>query len=114
VDVNLFLFALKQIRLYPRDCKLDNTFASTGKVPSQILLLNTFSNLVIVLCADSHIVIYSIEQKNVQQGLSIHSFGLYYQFNHNLLIWDTYGSSLLVPLFIIQFCARSNIFFVNV
>ena len=58
-----------QIRLYPRDCKLDNTFASVARVPYQILLLNTFVNLIIVLCADSHIVIYGIQQKNVQHGM---------------------------------------------
>jgi len=81
---------LHQIRLYPRDCKLDNTFASVARVPYQILLLNTFVNLIIVLCADSHIVIYSIQHKNVQHGML-----------HNIII-ITVATGISIALLVVR------------
>ena len=56
-------FSDLQIRLYPRVSNLDNAFASVTKVPSQVLLLNVFKDLVIIFCADYHISLYSIERK---------------------------------------------------
>ena len=61
-----FLFLLPvpfQIRLYPRVSNLDNAFASITKVPSQILLVNVFKDLLIIFCADYHISLYSIERR---------------------------------------------------
>ncbi|KAK2191888.1 hypothetical protein NP493_43g02028 [Ridgeia piscesae] len=63
-----------EIRFYPRDSKLDNTFAHIERVPSQIMLLNTFRDILIMLCADSHIMIFRLERKNMHPnpGLVIH------------------------------------------
>ena len=55
-----------QIRCYPRGSKLDNTFANIQKVPSQVLLLNTFRDILLVFCIDSHVMMFSMERKNTQ------------------------------------------------
>ncbi|KAL5016054.1 hypothetical protein ScPMuIL_005643 [Solemya velum] len=60
-----------EIRCYPRSCKLDNTFATINKVPSEVLLLNTFRDILIVFCIDSHVVLFSMERKNTQQTPTI-------------------------------------------
>ena len=59
-------FFAAQIRFYPRTSKLDNNFCHTTKVPSQIMLLNTFRDILIVMCADCHIMLFHIERKNTQ------------------------------------------------
>ncbi|KAK7492934.1 hypothetical protein BaRGS_00015881 [Batillaria attramentaria] len=60
-----------EVRCYPRSCKLDNTFAQVCKVPSPVLLLNTFRDQLIVFCADSHIIIFTLERKNTQPNPSV-------------------------------------------
>lgn len=60
-----------EIRCYPRTCKLDNTFAQVFKVQSQVLLLNTFRDMLIVFCGDSHVVMFSLERKNTQPNPSV-------------------------------------------
>ncbi|KAK0045483.1 RAB6A-GEF complex partner protein 1 [Biomphalaria pfeifferi] len=57
-----------EIRCYPRTCKLDNTFAQIVKVQSQVLLLNTFRDMLIVFGGDSHIGMFSLERKSGQQN----------------------------------------------
>ncbi|CAC5367235.1 RIC1 [Mytilus coruscus] len=57
-----------EIRCYPRSCKLDNTFSMSVKVPSQILLLNIFRDILIVFCIDSHIMLFNLERKNTQSN----------------------------------------------
>ncbi|XP_063398886.1 guanine nucleotide exchange factor subunit RIC1-like isoform X5 [Mytilus trossulus] len=57
-----------EIRCYPRGCKLDNTFSMSVKVPSQILLLNIFRDILIVFCIDSHIMLFNLERKNTQSN----------------------------------------------
>ncbi|ESO90081.1 hypothetical protein LOTGIDRAFT_123886 [Lottia gigantea] len=60
-----------EIRFYPRNCKLDNTFAHVCKVPSQVLLLNTFKDTLIIFCADSHVMLFGIERKNTQPNPTV-------------------------------------------
>ncbi|XP_071135272.1 guanine nucleotide exchange factor subunit RIC1-like isoform X2 [Mytilus edulis] len=57
-----------EIRCYPRGCKLDNTFSMSVKVPSQILLLNIFRDILIVFCIDSHIMLFNLDRKNTQSN----------------------------------------------
>ena len=38
------------------------------KVPSQILLLNTFRDILIIFCIDSHIMLFNMERKNSQKS----------------------------------------------
>lgn len=61
-----------EVRCYPRSCKLDNTFAQVCKVPSPVLLLNTFRDSLIIFCADSHVIIFSLERKSTQPNPSVH------------------------------------------
>ena len=63
---NFLICFLLQIRCYPRNSKLDNTFAVSVKVPSQILLLNTFKDTLTVFCIDSHIMLFALERKNTE------------------------------------------------
>ncbi|XP_033103586.1 RAB6A-GEF complex partner protein 1-like [Anneissia japonica] len=56
----------EEIRMYPRICNLDNAFATSIKVPSQVLLLNVFRDLLIIFCADYHISLYQIHRQDTQ------------------------------------------------
>lgn len=60
-----------EVRCYPRSCKLDNTFAQVCKVPSPVLMLNTFRDSLIIFCADSHVIMFSLERKNTQPNPSM-------------------------------------------
>ncbi|XP_048255713.1 guanine nucleotide exchange factor subunit RIC1-like isoform X1 [Haliotis rufescens] len=60
-----------EIRFYPRGTKLDNTFAQITKVPAQVLLLNTFRDILIIFCADSHVMLFSLERKNTQSNPAV-------------------------------------------
>lgn len=62
---------LLQIRFYPRDTKLDNTFSQVVRVRSQIMLLNTFHDILIVLCADYHVMIFKLERGRTQASKSL-------------------------------------------
>ncbi|WAR23821.1 RIC1-like protein [Mya arenaria] len=44
-----------EVRCYWRGSKLDNTFACTQKVPSQVLLLNIFKDTLLLFFVDSHL-----------------------------------------------------------
>lgn len=52
-----------QVRFYPRDAKLDNTFAQVERVPSQIMLLNSFRDILVVLCADCHVMLFRLHRQ---------------------------------------------------
>ncbi|XP_041356612.1 guanine nucleotide exchange factor subunit RIC1-like isoform X2 [Gigantopelta aegis] len=60
-----------EIRFYPRGSKLDNTFSQVTRVPAQVLLLNTFRDILIIFCADSHVMLFSVERKNTQPNPSV-------------------------------------------
>ncbi|PSN48149.1 hypothetical protein C0J52_08719 [Blattella germanica] len=52
-----------EIRIYPRDTRLDNTFVKVTRVPAQVLLLNTLHDRLISFCANGQISIYSLSVK---------------------------------------------------
>ncbi|KAL4236739.1 WD40 repeat protein [Mactra antiquata] len=60
-----------EIRCYPRESKLDNTFANIQKVPSQVLLINIFKDTLLLFCVDSHVMIFNLERSNTQSNASI-------------------------------------------
>ena len=62
-----------EIRIYPRDTRLDNSYVRSVKMPSQILLLNTMKNHLLTFCANAQISIYDI----VLEG----NEGIYYTVN---------------------------------
>ncbi|XP_076060554.1 guanine nucleotide exchange factor subunit Rich isoform X2 [Oratosquilla oratoria] len=49
-----------ELRIYPRDRKLDNQFVKTVPMPAQVLLLNLYKDRLIVLTADCHITVYNL------------------------------------------------------
>lgn len=52
-----------EIRIYPRDTRLDNTFVKVVRVSAQVLLLNTLCDRLITFCANGQISIYSLSVK---------------------------------------------------
>lgn len=51
-----------ELRLYGRDCKLDNRNAKVVPVHAQVLLLDTLEDQLIVFGADAQIFIYNMKQ----------------------------------------------------
>ncbi|XP_052775619.1 guanine nucleotide exchange factor subunit RIC1-like [Mya arenaria] len=60
-----------EVRCYWRGSKLDNTFACTQKVPSQVLLLNIFKDTLLLFFVDSHVMIFNLERKNTPANASL-------------------------------------------
>ncbi|XP_069939686.1 guanine nucleotide exchange factor subunit Rich isoform X2 [Cherax quadricarinatus] len=59
-----------ELRLYPRDHKLDNLFVTTVPQPAQVLLLNVYGDQLIVLTADCHITVYNLQALETNSGKS--------------------------------------------
>ncbi|XP_045104693.1 guanine nucleotide exchange factor subunit Rich-like isoform X1 [Portunus trituberculatus] len=57
-----------ELRLYPRDHKLDNSFLTTVPQPAQVLLLNIYGDQLIVLTADCHITVYNLQLPQTDSG----------------------------------------------
>ncbi|XP_069159265.1 guanine nucleotide exchange factor subunit Rich isoform X3 [Procambarus clarkii] len=57
-----------ELRLYPRDHKLDNLFVTTVPQPAQVLLLNVYGDQLIVLTADCHITVYNLQPLETNSG----------------------------------------------
>lgn len=49
-----------EIRIYPRDTRLDNNNMTCKKMPSQILLLNTMKDCLLTFCANAQISIFDM------------------------------------------------------
>ncbi|XP_067944083.1 guanine nucleotide exchange factor subunit RIC1-like isoform X2 [Watersipora subatra] len=56
-----------EIRFYSTANKLDNAYCTITKIPYAVLLINIFSNYLICLCADRHIMLFSIQLSNQQK-----------------------------------------------
>ncbi|XP_012281300.1 guanine nucleotide exchange factor subunit Rich [Orussus abietinus] len=50
-----------EIRIYPRDTRLDNNYVKNIKVSSQVLLLNTLKERFLTFCANAQISIYDMK-----------------------------------------------------
>ncbi|XP_042224656.1 guanine nucleotide exchange factor subunit Rich-like isoform X2 [Homarus americanus] len=57
-----------ELRLYPRDHKLDNLYVTTVPQPAQVLLLNIYGDQLIVLTADCHITVYNLQPTETNSG----------------------------------------------
>lgn len=55
-----------EIRIYPRDTRLDNMFVKITKVSAQVLLLNSLKDRLIIFCANGEVSIYSMSLKSNQ------------------------------------------------
>ncbi|KAJ8679952.1 hypothetical protein QAD02_015739 [Eretmocerus hayati] len=75
-----------EIRLYPRNVRLDNNYVRSIKMSSQILLLNILKNLLLVFCANSQIRIYNLVIKKDKDGDWI-----------ELMLMQTIDTSYLCP-----------------
>ncbi|CAG2063594.1 unnamed protein product [Timema podura] len=49
-----------EIRIYPRDSRLDNAFMKVTRVPTQVLLLNMLRDRLITFCANGQVSVYSL------------------------------------------------------
>lgn len=50
-----------EVRIYPRNEKLDNANAKMFKVDTQVLLLNLLNDLLVVFCADNQITVFNLD-----------------------------------------------------
>jgi RAB6A-GEF complex partner protein 1 len=55
-----------EIRMYPRDSKLDNRFASIIKIASPVMLMNIYKNQLIMFTSDGYVTIFAIVQHTVE------------------------------------------------
>ncbi|XP_015585009.1 guanine nucleotide exchange factor subunit Rich isoform X2 [Cephus cinctus] len=55
-----------QIRIYPRDTRLDNSYVKNFRMPSQVLLLNTLKEKLLSFCANGQISIYDMTVEGVE------------------------------------------------
>ncbi|XP_050445282.1 guanine nucleotide exchange factor subunit Rich isoform X3 [Cataglyphis hispanica] len=53
-----------EIRIYPRDTRLDNNYVKNVRMPSQVLLLNTMKDRLLTFCSNAQISIYDMELQN--------------------------------------------------
>ncbi|XP_077293997.1 guanine nucleotide exchange factor subunit Rich [Arctopsyche grandis] len=60
-----------ELRLYPRDTKLDNKFAKIFPIQSQVLLLDMLEDQIIIFGADAQISIYSMRQNDAVGDVEI-------------------------------------------
>ena len=56
-----------EIRMYPKDSKLDNRFASIMKINSPVMLMNLYKNQLIMFTSDGYVTIFSIAQHSMDQ-----------------------------------------------
>ncbi|KAL7028647.1 hypothetical protein ACKWTF_005937 [Chironomus riparius] len=54
-----------EIRIYPKDSKLDNRFASIIKIASPVMLMNIYKNQLIMFTSDGYVTIFAIVQSTV-------------------------------------------------
>ncbi|EFN72501.1 Protein RIC1-like protein [Camponotus floridanus] len=60
-----------EIRIYPRNTRLDNNYVKSVRMPSQILLLNTMKDRLLTFCSNAQISIYDMELQNEVEAGSI-------------------------------------------
>ncbi|KAK0096482.1 hypothetical protein PV326_005376 [Microctonus aethiopoides] len=65
-----------EIRIYPRDTRLDNNYVRSVRMPSQVLLLNTMKDKLLTFCANAQVGSGSLELTRTQtidiSGLCVH------------------------------------------
>ncbi|CRL02358.1 CLUMA_CG015322, isoform A [Clunio marinus] len=54
-----------EIRMYPKDSKLDNRFASIVKINSPVMLMNIYNNQLIMFTSDGYVSIFSVVQHSL-------------------------------------------------
>ncbi|KAG5682756.1 hypothetical protein PVAND_012089 [Polypedilum vanderplanki] len=54
-----------EIRMYPKDSKLDNRFASIIKIASPVMLMSIYKNQLIMFTSDGYVTIFAIVQHTV-------------------------------------------------
>ena len=60
-----------ELRLYPRDQRLENSYAKVEEVEAQVLLLNRLGDRLVVYCANSHISLYCLSPGGQTGGASL-------------------------------------------
>lgn len=60
-----------EIRIYPRDTRLDNSYVKSVRMPSQVLLLNTLKERLLTFCANAQVSIYDMTVEGEEGSGSI-------------------------------------------
>lgn len=65
-----------EIRLYPKNAKLDNRFASVMKIDSSILLLSVYKNQIIIFTSNCHVTVFSM-RTDADNSISLRKMKIY-------------------------------------
>lgn len=65
-----------EIRIYPRDTRLDNNYVRSVRMPSQVLLLNTMKDKLLTFCANAQVGIFDMKMEGVEGKLNLFFFKL--------------------------------------
>lgn len=75
-----------EIRLYPKDCKLDNKFAKIVRISAPILLINNLHDHLITFGTDTQVSIWSMKSNDNCKLKQRHRLFIFYCFNLSILI----------------------------
>lgn len=67
-----------EIRLYPKDAKLDNRFAKIVQMAAPVMLINSFKDQLIVFTADGYVTVFSLikHENSVVDLLKLHVYDI--------------------------------------
>ncbi|XP_034939930.1 guanine nucleotide exchange factor subunit Rich [Chelonus insularis] len=60
-----------EIRIYPKDTRLDNNYVRTVRMPSQVLLLNTMKERLLTFCANAQVSIFDMKLEGIEGSGSL-------------------------------------------
>ncbi|XP_044586463.1 guanine nucleotide exchange factor subunit Rich isoform X2 [Cotesia glomerata] len=60
-----------EIRIYPRDTRLDNNYVKSVRMPSQVLLVNTMKERLVIFCANAQVSIFDMTLEGIEGTGSI-------------------------------------------
>lgn len=55
-----------EIRIYPRDTRLDNNYVKSIRMPSQVLLVNTMKDKLVTFCANAQVSIFDMTLEGIE------------------------------------------------
>lgn len=67
-----------ELRLYPKDAKLDNRFAKIVQMAAPVMLINSFEDQLIVFTADGYVTVFSLikHDNSVVDLLKLHVYDI--------------------------------------
>lgn len=66
-----------ELRLYPKDCRLDNRFVKIVLMNAPVMLINVFKNQLVAYTADNIVTIFELRNNDVQQTVELIKLHIY-------------------------------------